>query len=641
VGRKKERRAPSQRPVAHPPDRRTAGRTSAVSASTLPIVAVVLLALVAYANALGNGFALDDVTIIVENPLVRSVRAVGRIFAEDYWGGAGVLNADPALYRPLTVLSYAVDYSLWGLNAAGFHVVNVALHAVTTVVLFVVARDVLGQVSAAFVTAALFAVHPVHTEAVTGIVGRAEVLATLFFLLAFAVLRQRATPVAGAGAQAARSVGGAALFLLGLYAKESAATLPALLAVDDWLRRDTLPRGRWATTRRLLPKYGGLVVAAAIYLVSRQHAIDGASPNIWPGFLGVGALDRVLTASRVLMEYVGLLVFPRRLLVEYWTTEVPIATSLADPWVLLSLVLWIAIAWLAVRRRRDAALLLALAWFFGTIAPMSNVLFPIGVGKAERLLYLPSVGACLVAGWAWGQATGRVRGVLMPRAVVFVAVLALTVRTVVRNADWKDNLTLALATLQQAPASPLMNDIAAGEFVRRGDVAQALPLLRDAVQQAPNLPWIRGHLGAALSQLGRVEEAMAEYREVIRQSPNDVAAHNNLGAALLSLGRAVEAEAEFREAIRIQPAYADAHLNLGVVHLNAGRLDQARLEFEAALTAKPTSAEAHNALGLALERLARRDEAVQHYRVALSLKPDFERARDNLARATEGPGARK
>jgi tetratricopeptide (TPR) repeat protein len=532
------------------------------------LAVVVGLAVIAYANALRNGFALDDFPIIVENPVIQSVSSVGTIFRTSYWSRGGTANlGDPTLYRPLTVLTYAIDHAIWNLRPSGYHATNIAMHAVTTALVFLVGAEVLGGVIAATAAAAIFAVHPLHTEAVTGLVGRAEVLATLFFLAAFwtlrrpAAVRTRRKAAAPWSMSRGRTALGALLYLLGLFSKESAVTLPAVLALDDWLRRNELPDKQRPKSSALLSRYAGLVVAAVIYFAFRRHAISG-NAEIWPGFVGVSAGQRVLTASRVMMEYIGLFVFPHRLLPDYWKTDVPIG-SLGDPLVLVSIALWIglvALVWWKLRR--ETAIVFSIAWFFVTLAPVSNFFFPIGVAKAERILYLPSVGLCLVAGWAYARLDTRIRARALARAALAAIVVAFTARTLVRNKDWHDNYTLATAALSASPSSPLMNDVAAGELAMRGDLARAADLLREAIRQAPDMPLIRTHLGLVYYTQGLLDQAIVEYQEAIRRHPNEAEAYNNLGAAYAQTGQLDRAIEAYESAIRLKPDYAAARDNL-------------------------------------------------------------------------------
>src|SRR5690349_5582902 len=155
---------------------------------------VVALAALPYINALKNEFVLDDIAIVVEDPLIRDVGNFGQIFTTNYCGtgSSDAAIIDSGLYRPLTVFSYAVDYGAWKLDPVGYHAVNVVLHAIASVLLFFVALEILASPIAAAATAAVFAVHPMHTEAVTSIVGRAELLAAHFFIAAFWFARSRA-----------------------------------------------------------------------------------------------------------------------------------------------------------------------------------------------------------------------------------------------------------------------------------------------------------------------------------------------------------------------------------------------------------------------------------------------------------------
>lgn len=597
-----------------------------VDAVNRPLLAVVVaLAVLAYANALGNGFVLDDIGIIVENPLVRSGADVRAIFTSPYWPiGASGVSADPALYRPLTVLTYVIDHALWGLNPAAFHAVNVAVHAAGTVLVFELARRLVPGATGPVAAAAIFAAHPLHTEAVTGIVGRADLLATLFFVAAFLCVRPRAAP------SPLRLIAGAGCWLLALLSKEIAATLPLVLAADDWLHRREFPDGRAGRTRAIALRYGVLAVSGALYALLRAQAVSGGS-QVWAGFAGLDAASRVLTASRVMMEYLGLFVAPVRLLADYWVTEVPIARSVADPAVLFSLALWTAIGAAMIRgARREPAAVLAAAWFFATLLPVSNLLFPIGVAKAERLTYLPSVGLCLVAGWGLARLGALVRHPWPARAALAAVVVLLAGRTWRRTADWKDNLTLAQATLARSPASPLMNDIAAGELMRLGRPEAALPLLERATREAPAMAFLRTHLGTVYAALGRRDDAIVQYQEALRLDPADGDAHNNVGVALMTGGREEEAIHHFRAAIGVRPAFPDPHMNLGVLYLGRGQLDSAMARIAEAARLNPESAEAHNNLGVVWLRQGQRERAAAAFREALRLNPTHAKARENL-----------
>jgi Tfp pilus assembly protein PilF len=352
--------------------------------------------------------------------------------------------------------------------------------------------------------------------------------------------------------------------------------------------------------------------------------------QIWAGFASVSPGARALTGLRVLAEYVRLFLFPRTLLADYWKTEVPIVHSIAEPALLFAVLLWTVVVVALVRLRRDRVFILGAGWFLITVLPVSNVLFPIGVGKAERILYLPTVGLCLLVGWVALKAERAWRRPMIVSAALAAILIALGARTYRRNEDWKNTLTLALATLRDSPTSPLMNDLAAGELVNRGDAAQAVPLLREAVRQSPEQPLFHTHLGTVYYRQGKLDDAAGELAEAIHLQPNDADAHNNLGVVLLDQHKTDQAITEFDAAVKANPGRPDPHTNLGSVYLERRQLDRAAAEFGAAVAASPESPEAHNNLGVVQLRRGQLDSAAAQFREALRLKPDFARARANL-----------
>jgi Flp pilus assembly protein TadD len=633
MGRKRNEKRNRTTPTATAP---TPARSSHV---VLAAAMVALVAILPFANALSNGFVLDDVGIVVKSPQIRDLGNVGRMFSTDYWTGSGAEQSpvDAGLYRPLTVLTYAVNYAVSGLSAPAFHATNIVLHAAVAVVLFFVALEIFGVTAPAFATAAIFAVHPIHTEAVTSIVGRAEILAALFVLLAFWIGRSRAADdmTRGPGWLAnewSRAAATGGLYLLGLFSKETAATLPAIFLADDWLRRASLRRDGQSLVAMLAPRYLALALALAIYGAFRAHAVTH-SAAVWKGFVDVSTGARVLTASRVLFEYLGLFVFPRTLLADYWLPDVPIAHTLAEPMVLLSLLVWSSFIALAFTRARgETTLWFGIAWFFITILPASNLLFPSGVGKAERILYLPSVGLCLVAGWGVMKLESRPRVAGLPlRAALVLVLVLLSARTFVRNRDWRDNPTLAEASLRVSPKSAIMNDLAAKPLVERGELRRAIPMLKVAVAQAPDNATFHLHLGLAHRADKQLDSAVAEYNAALRLDPNDPDALTDLGVIALDQHRLQDAEKLFLAALQSAPGHVEAHFDLGWTYFEGGRLDDAAAQFRAAIASDPSNADAHNNLGVVYLKGEQFDRATDEFMQALAIRPGYARARQNLA----------
>jgi hypothetical protein len=429
-------------------------------------VAVALVAIAVYLNALENGFVLDDRAIILKNPLVAFPNGIWLAFAHPYWPAA----LGGGQYRPLAIASFSLDWWLSGGDPRWFHAVNILWHAAASVLVWFLAAELLAP-AAALGAALLFAVHPVHVEAVANVVGRSECMAAAFVIAALLAHRRAswAAPV---------------LFALALLSKESAVVFLALAVLHDVL----LTGGAMAALRARLGLYLSYVAQALAYgvvllVVFRHQPLVAPSPV----FVGVPAADRFLTVASVIPEYARLLLVPEHLSADYQPAVIELATSVT--WgviagVALAGVLGAAIfhAW---RREPEAAF--AMAWVPVTLTPVSNVLFVTGVLLAERTLYLPSAGAMLAAGWVMERYGWRA-----PRAVAAALALVLvmfSMRTWTRTDVWHDPKTFALTLLEEHPESYHAHwtmgrvDAAAGRFdAAEREYAMARELFkRDAV----------------------------------------------------------------------------------------------------------------------------------------------------------------
>lgn len=428
------------------------------------VAALALLATALYANSFGVGLILDNQLVIAQDPRIRALRAenVADILTQDYLGRSAVSG----VYRPVTTLSYLVDYAVLGhgTRAAGYHAVNLALHVANAGLVYALGVMLLRSRVQAWCAAALFTAHPIATEAVTNIVGRADLLAALAVLVA-TVLYVRGTRASGATARRALLGVGVAT-TLGLLAKENAVTVVgAVLAYDVAYRLDA-PAGRWRRVAQLArtgwvalvpPLVAVGLIRWRVYadtVVERPPFLDNplASADGWTARW---------TALKALARSAGLLVWPHRLSWDYSYSEIPLATWPPHGWgdwqallALAGLVAAIVGAW-RLRRRCPAAcfyILFALA----AVLPTSNLVVPVGTIMAERLLYLPLVGfaACVVL--VLGAVAQRLPAPLVARALpaaVALLVAALGVRTVLRNADWRDEVRLAQTGIDAAPRS--------------------------------------------------------------------------------------------------------------------------------------------------------------------------------------------
>lgn len=540
-----------------------------------------VLAVAIYANAPANGFALDDEFILLNNERVHGVEHVLEAVTSPYWPGA---PGRIGMYRPLTAASFAVEWELWGDRAAGYHVTNVLIHAAVTVLVFGLLLWLAGF-EGALAGAAIFAVHPVHVEAVSNIVGRGELLAALFVLLACHVYlwSERAPGEPRRERWGALAVGGC--YFLALGAKEIAVTLPAALLLLELGRSDATLRDLVRRIRDRWVTYAAMVLALIAYLTARTVVLSTALGNDPAPFLhdASGAV-RVLTAISVWPEYLRLMIFPRELVSDYSPGVIMPATSLGIPVLagLATALLLAVVTLLAWRRVRLVSL--GIAWGVLVLLPVSNLFFAIGIMIAERTLYLPSVGLSIaVAGavrLAWSaaanagaRASAWVRPALVASGLVILA--AAGWRTWTRTPEWADSDTAIRALARDHPESFRVQWVLADRMRARGDREAAIERYADAVALMPAHYQLRFQFGTALLELGKLEEAAEQFDLARRFIPDYPDAHIYRVGALVALGRYEQAVAEGQAAVDILEPHRGLYHQLSLALGRTGRFDEA------------------------------------------------------------------
>ena len=394
-------------------------------------LAVAVCALVPYVPALWNGFAMDDLYIIVWNPLVHSLQGAWRAFGAPYWPP----DLGGQMYRPLPLATFAVDWTIAHGHPAWFHAMNLLWHAGEALIVAALARR-WADWTAALVAGLIFAVHPVHVEAVANVIGLGELMAAAGVCLAVyaAVVRQDVL------------LSGAAL-ALGLLSKENAVVAPALI-IWAWIVGFP-PR---PAPRRILTFVVSWVVIAGAYLAVRGVVLHPYArlQVTAPVFLGESAFAGRLTALAALGDALRLLVFPLTLRVDYSPAERTIVRALLDGRVVIGLAclaLWAGLLVMAWRRQRRVEAY-GLGWIAIAFLPVSNLLFSTGVLLAERTLYLPSVGLALAAGAGLARLP-----VQRLRVALALIVLAGGVRTALRTPVWRDDFSVTRSILVDSPES--------------------------------------------------------------------------------------------------------------------------------------------------------------------------------------------
>lgn len=575
---------------------------------------VFSLAIGVYLNTLDNEFVFDDSRLVVNNKDIRGLNLV-EIFSHDVGGLPKGHPEHTGSYRPITILSYAFNYSLGGLRAGGFHLVDIVLHGCCSILCFLVCRRLFESWQWAFGVAVLFALHPVHTEAVANITGRSEALAGCFFFIGLlAHIKYRSE-----GRKPLLAVV-SMCYLSAVLSKESAITFFGAVLLYDFV----FVSGDSTSPRSSRPK----VVLYAPYVCMGAIAIA----YLFIRYLAVGELVRVpytevenpmvfaplrerwLTRFYLLTEYSRLLAWPISLSADYSFNQIPLL-SIKDPRnVVTALVLGTYTALLYWSFDREKILFFGLAFIAVTFSVTANIFIPIGTLIGERLLYLPSFGFCVALGWA-GQKAQTIWTGPFSKKTLLVAVVAVSalfaVRTFSRNEDWRTNQSLFESAEKASPNSVKVNYNLGHLYAGKGRLKEAEQMYRRALEIKPafNLAWVG--LSGVYAFQGRMGDLENLYSEAISHHVYDVDIPLNYADALMQVNRWRQAGELYESALSFEPQNIKALINLGVCNERLGNIEEAAKHYRKALDIDPSAAKPAYNLLLLLIRQGHLDEAHQ------------------------------
>ena len=646
----------------------------------LKILLIIALPLIAFLNTLDNTFVYDDVFTITDNYFIRDWGNFPVFFTDDYFKYSGEVT-----FRPVVTLSYFIDYSLWHLNPAGFHLTNILLHAVNAVLVYLLVSAVSRSGTASFLTSILFALHPILTEAVNGISYREDLFATTFFLGSALLFIQSA--ILNPQSKIRNYLYPLSLFsyLLALCSKEMAITLPLIVFLLDWLLGD---KGR--IKKNIINYYIGFILVSGFYLFLRfvwfHNPVEKQLTYPDNSFL-----VNLLTMPKIFCSYIKLLFFPISFNAEYIIahTKTPYAATFILGIIFLSVVGVITYKFYNHSRR----LFFFMLWFFVTLAPMMNIM-PIANIMAERYLYLPSVGFCAILAYIlieiWRQiyvfilfentlhpnplpqgerelfpilppfsdspltstpplmgregegdkypssfASKRFLNIshlfktVLITCLVLILAIPYSLATIKRNKTWINPFIFWSKTVEDSPNSSRAHNNLGMIYLQKDKTDLAICEFQASIALEPD-PEYHHNLGMAYQKKGMKEEALQEYYRVLAVNPNSALTHNNMGNILIDKGRFEEGISKFKEAIRLKPNYYDAHYNLGLAYFKKGLLDDSIGEFELAIHYEPDHAEAHSCLGTAYANKGQFDKAILEIEEAIRQKPNYPNAYKNL-----------
>jgi len=568
----------------------------------------------------------DDDEYVYENPHVRR----GFTWENVGWAFTAMWSNN---WHPLTWLSHMLDCELFGLKAGYHHLVNVFLHILNSILLYLVLKGTTGAVWRSSMVAALFALHPLHVESVAWVAERKDVLSTLFFMLTlWAYVRYVARPCWS-------RYGLVFGFLaLGLMAKPMLVTVPfVLLLLDYWpLGRLRLDERVGTKTLRLVlekvPLFVLVVASSVVTFVAQQRA--GATSLAHAVPFGTRAANGLVSY----VAYLCKMVWPSGLAVFYpYRDLLPTAHWVGAAVALLGVS---ALAVWAGRRWRHLAV--GWFWYLGTLVPVIGLIQVGTQSMADRYTYIPLIGVFVIVVWGLaylvgGWQRGRV-GLIGLAGVVLVGCMVLATLQV---DHWRSGVTLFEHTLKVTKRNAVAHLNLGVALTERGEIEAAIAHYHQAVRINPQSAEMHQNLGAVLLMQDKHEDAIAYFRQALRINPQSASAHNNLGLALVAQGKTEEALAHYEQALRIDPEFAQTHNNLGLALVVQGKIEEAITHYEEALRINPELAKAHNNLGFALAQQGKSDDAIEQIHQALRLDPGYADGHYNLGLVLAGQGKQK
>lgn len=519
------------------------------------VIILAIMSFFPYLNTLNNGFVWDDVSIVVNNRWIRN--PLKNFF--NFFINKDTVSEDtrvkPKIYRPLTTITYAVDYCFWKLDPVGYHLSNIFYHFLTVVVVYLVSFLLVKDKEVSFIISLLFALHPIHTEAVSWVKGRADVLATMFGLISFYFYILSTQDAKNFNKHLTFSF---LFFVLALFSKESALSFFLIIIIYDFI----------FLKKFFIKNYFYFGSISVLYIILRKLVIGSVAPCGW---WGGSWYYTYLTMTKVFTEYFRLLILPINLCADY---VVNLSYGL-DTKVIASLfVIILLIVFVFLYAKRYPIVSFSILFVFAGLIPVSNII-PIEVLLAERFLYLSSFGFCLLLGWSLYFYFSK-RKILL-YIILFLILTPYVVLTYQRNKDWKDEFSLWQKTVKQMPDNFRAHNNLAMEYEKMGDFTNALYHYHKALTLMPNLSLVYNdkeqvyasvynNIGNVYLKQGDFNLALQNYQKAIELNPNYSQPYFNIGLVFRKLNNFELAVKYYNRAIELNPYVADYYNNLGVVY---------------------------------------------------------------------------
>ena len=604
-------------PVANIADYRRPEKEAERTAVWKHIALIIAVILVAYFNSLGNGFVVDDLAFVRDNTSIRDTANIPSYFLSPKTLAAADTEWGTIIYRPLRTASYAIDYSLYELRAEGYHATNLVLHMAACVSLYFLVMALFNIQPVALLSALIFALHPVHVEAVSWIASRADIMGLVLLNLSIlAYIRYTKSP--DKKAMLAVSL---ALSLLAYLAKETMVSLPGMVIAYDYATSGRRPLKD--TIRRNLPAWALFAVVCFLYLVFRLYITGRMSTD--QGWWGGSAYSNFLMMAKATATYIRLIALPYGFTFHYIIDPVQ---TVFDARVLASgAVIAATIGAIVWAHFRDRMVFFSLLWFYLALVPIANIV-PISFSMmAERYIYMASAGPIIAAAWGLvllyrkAARSGAVYSSVVA-ALITIGLLVFTVMIIDRNRDYADEFAFYKAAAEASPASAMSNKALADEYYNRKEYPRAIEYYEKAIKLDPG--YVEALLGEAqvLRETGELAKALTLANRAARvqeqvavKKPRNALVKFNLGNIYKEMGDIERARKEWEKAVELNPEYSEAYNHLGNYYQMAGDYRMALSMYERSMEINPFNAETNYNAAILYEAGGEAEKAKRHFRL--------------------------
>jgi len=571
----------------------------------IAIVSIFLVGFSIYFNSFNAEFLMDDEGLIEKNPYIRNFSYIPKVFSESLFAG---VKKEFNCYRPIQLFTYIFDYHFYQLNPVGYHITNTILHILVAIFIYGLFNILFNNTLISLFTSLLFVSHPIHTEAITYISGRADSLMALFLLISFVLYIKYIS-----SKKIYLYIFVLISYILSLLSKEMAMVLLLLIPIYHYTFNKKI---KFTNYFPLL-----LVTFAYLFLRTKIIKLSPINPEQSTSFL-----QRVPGFFVAMTNYIKLLILPFNLHMEYGF----ILFKLGNPYAIIGILIFSLLIYLCIVFRRNKPVFFSISIFLLTLLPVSN-LYPLNAYMAEHWLYIPSIGLFFLLSYFLVYIYKKIKSVGI--GIFLILLIFYSSLTIKQNQYWKTAITFFERTLKFNPKNPNVHNNLGVAYMKKKLYDKAILEFKKAIEINPKNPNPYSNLSLVYNNKGMYNEAVVFAKKAIEIDPNFFEAYYNLGLSYYNMKKYDQACLQYEKTISINPHFSPAYYLLGIIYATEKKYDEAITNYKKAISINPTLAEAYNNLGVIYGEKGMHDKAIEYYKKAISINPTLAEAYNNLGNA--------